>query len=148
MFVEAMTLFGCNILNVNPLKCVSMNNQQCKIGPEMINVNSNESPFYLYSTEINKCSGSCYNINDPYANLYVPDIIKNINVKVFNLMSRTDEARHIEWRETCKYRCRLNSSVCNNKQSWNKDKLRCECKELIDKGICYKKFIWNPSNCG
>ena len=95
MFVEAMTLFSCNILNVNPLKRVSMNNQECKIRPEMKNVNSNESPFYLYSTEINKCSGSCYNINDPYANLYVPDIIKNINVKVFNLMSRTDETRHI-----------------------------------------------------
>ena len=22
-----------------------------------------------------------------------------------------------------------------------------ECKELIDKGICDKGFIWNPSNC-
>ena len=62
----------------------------------MINVNSNESPFYLYSIEIDKCSGNCYNMNDPYANVYVPDIIKNINVKVFNLMSRTDETRHIE----------------------------------------------------
>ena len=23
----------------------------------------------------------------------------------------------------------------------------CECKELIDKGLCDKGFIWNPSNC-
>ena len=36
---------------------------------------------------------------------------------------------------------------CNNKQRWNKNKCRCECKELIDKGLCYKGFIWNPSNC-
>ena len=35
----------------------------------------------------------------------------------------------------------------NNKQRWNKNKCRCECKELIDKGICDKRFIWNPSNC-
>ena len=35
----------------------------------------------------------------------------------------------------------------NSKQRWNKDKRRCECKELIDKGICDKGFNWNPSNC-
>ena len=39
------------------------------------------------------------------------------------------------------------ANVCNNKQRWNKDKCRCECKELIDKGVCDKGFIWNPSNC-
>ena len=43
--------------------------------------------------------------------------------------------------------CRLDASVCNNKQSWNNDKCQCECKELIDKGICDKEYIWNPSNC-
>ena len=47
----------------------------------------------------------------------------------------------------CKYICRLDASVCNNKQRWNKDKWRCECKKLIDKGVCDKGFIWNPSNC-
>ena len=41
----------------------------------------------------------------------------------------------------------MNASVCNNKQSWNRDEFRCECKELIDKGICDEGFIWNPSNC-
>ena len=77
----------------------------------------------------------------------VPDVVKNLNVKVFNLMSRTNETRHVEWNETCKCKCRLDGSVCNNKQRWNEDKCRCECKELIDKGVCDKGFIWNPSNC-
>ena len=49
-------------------------------------------------------------------------------------MSRSNETCHIEWHETCKFKCRLDSSVCNNKQRWNKDKCRCECKEYIDKG--------------
>ena len=40
---------------------------------------------------------------------------------------------------------RLDGSVCNNKQCWNDDKCRCECKELIDNGD--KGFICNPSNC-
>ena len=52
--------------------------------------------FYPYSIKINKCKGSCNTINDPYSKLCVPDTIKHINVKVFNLMSRINETRHIE----------------------------------------------------
>ena len=55
-------------------------------------------------------------------------LFKNINLKDFNLMSRTNEIRHVKWHETCKCKCRLDASVCNNKQRWNKDKCRCECK--------------------
>ena len=62
-------------------------------------------------------------------------------------MSRTNETRHIKWHEACKCQCRLDASVCNNKQRWNNEKCRCECKELIYKRICDKRFIWNPSNC-
>ena len=136
-----------NQLSATPLSCISMNNQECKVRPEIINVNSNEPVFYPFSIKTSKCSGSCNNINDPYAKICVPDVIKDLNVKVFNLMSRTNEARHIKWHETCKCKCRLDASVCNNKQRWNNDKCQCECKELIDKGICDKGYIWNPSNC-
>ena len=62
-------------------------------------------------------------------------------------MSTTDETRHIDWHETFKSKCRLDASVCNNKQRWNGDKCRCESKELIDKGVCDKGSFWNPSNC-
>ena len=55
--------------------------------------------------------------------------------------------RPIKWYETCKCVCRLDAIVCNNKQRWNKDKCRCECKELVDKGVYDKGYIWNPSNC-
>ena len=77
----------------------------------------------------------------------LPDVVKSLNVKVFNLMSRSNETRQIKWHETCKCKCRLGASVCNNKQRWNDDKCSCECKELIDKGVCDKGFIQNPSNC-
>ena len=75
------------VSNVNSLECVSMNNQEGKIRLEIINVNTNDPMFYPYSIKINNCSRSCNNINDPYAKLCVPDVVKNINVKVFNLMS-------------------------------------------------------------
>ena len=70
-----------------------------------------------------------------------------MNIKVFNLISKSNETRYIKWHKTCQSKCRLDARVCNNKQRWNEDKCRCECKELIDKGICDKRFIWNPSNC-
>ena len=78
---------------VNSLKCISMNNQECKARPKIIDVNNNETVFYPYSIKVSKCSRSCNNINDPYAKLCVPDITKNINVKVFNLMARINETR-------------------------------------------------------
>ena len=124
-----------------------MNNQGCKVRPEIVNVNSNEPVFLPFSIKTSKCSGSCNNINDPFAKLCVPDVAKNLNIKVFHLMSRINETRHIEWHEMWKCKCRLDASACNNKQRWNEDKCRCECKELIDKGLCDKGFIWNPSEC-
>ena len=84
-----MSFFSCNAS-----KGVSMNNQECRIRLEIINFNSNEPSFYPYSIEVNKCSGSCDNINNPYAKLCIPNVAKNTNVKVFNLLSITNETRH------------------------------------------------------
>ena len=104
------------------MKCVTVDNEECKIRAKLIDINSNESLFYPFSININECSGSCNNINNPYPKLCVPDVAKNINVKVFSLMSRNNETRRIEWHETCKCKCRLDGSVCIKKQRWNEDK--------------------------
>ena len=90
IFVSTMIFFG-SLSSVNPLKCVLMNNQECKVRPEVVNINSNEPLFYPFSIKTSKCSGRCNNINDPYATFCVPDIIKNLYIKVFNLMLRTNE---------------------------------------------------------
>ena len=83
-FIELTIL--SNFTNVIPLSCISMNNQACEVRPKIINVNSNEPVFYPFSIKTNKCGGSCNNINDPYAKICVPDVIKDLNVKVFNLI--------------------------------------------------------------
>ena len=72
-----------------------MNNQECKVSPEIININNNEPSVYPYRVKINKFSGNCNNINDPYTKLFVPGVSKNMNVKVFNIMSRINEKRYI-----------------------------------------------------
>ena len=139
--------FLLTLMCVNSLSCISMNNQECKVRPQIVNGNGDDPVFFPYSVKTSKCSGSCNNINNPFAKLCAPDVVKNSNVKVFNLVSGTNETRRIEWHETCKYKCRFNSSVFNNKQRWNEDTCWCECKELIDKGVCDKGFIWNASDC-
>ena len=149
-FVKRVLVLGLTVLSssiTGALNCVSMNNQECKVRPKIVDINSNNPMFYPFSIKVNKCSGNCNNINDPCAKICIPDTVKDLNVRVFNLMSRNNETRHIKWHETCKCICRLDKIICNSKQRWNEDKCRCECKELIDKGVCDKGYVWNPSNC-
>ena len=90
MFVVTISFFSSNaiLLNTVLLKCFSINNLECRIRPEIININSNKPIFYPYVIKVNKYSSS--NINDPYSKLCVPDVVENIYVKVFNPMSKTN----------------------------------------------------------
>ena len=134
IFISTLMYFS-NLSSVNSLECVSMKNQECKVRSEIVDINSNNSIFYPFTIKVNKCNGNCNDINDPYARICVPDAIKKLNIKVFNVMTLTNETRYIKWHESCKCICKLDKIICNNKQQWNEDKCRCECKELIDKGI-------------
>ena len=115
IFISALMYFG-NLSNVNSLECVSMKNQECKARPEIVDINSNNPIFYPFNIKVNKCNSNCNNINDLYARICVPDTVKDLNIKVFNLMALTNETRHIKWHESCKCRCRLNKITCNSKQ--------------------------------
>ena len=64
-FVAAMTFFNFNPSNVNSLECVSVSSQECKARTKIINSNNNEPVFYPFTIKVNKCNGSCNNINDP-----------------------------------------------------------------------------------
>ena len=142
-FVKKVFVLGLTVLSsciTCALNCISLKNQECKVRPEIVDINNNPM-FYPFSVKINRCSGNCNNINHPYAKICVPNTVKDLNVRVFNLMPRTNETRHIKWHETCKCICRLDKIICNSKQRWNGDKCRCECKELIDKGVAIKDMF-------
>ena len=140
----AISLFS--ILKVKALECVSVINEKCMSTPKIINLNVDEPVFYPLSIKVNKCDRDCNNSNDPMAKLCVPDIVRDMNIKVFNLLAGINETRKVVWHETCKCVCRLTSAVCNDRQEWNENKCRCECKEdLINKLVCDKGYMWNPS---
>ena len=102
VFFIRLTL-SSNFASLNSLSCISMNNQGCKTRPQVVNVNGDEPVFFPFIIETSKCSASCNNINYPYVTICVPDVLKNLNVKVFNLMSITNEVGHAERHKTCKY---------------------------------------------
>ena len=125
-FVEKVFFIGLKTLssftNANSLSCVSMNNQESKTRPQVVYVHGDEPVFFPFSTETSKCSDSCNNINYLYAKICVPDVVKNLNVKVFNLMSRANETRFIELHETCKCACKFGANY------------ECECDKACDVG--------------
>ena len=76
----------------------------------------------------------------------VPNVIKGINMQVF--LTMLNETRNVLWHERCKCVCKLNSSICNNKQIWNSDTCRCDCNEDFAGIIsCAKGYTWNLSIC-
>ena len=76
--IKKVVFLGLTISSnfTNALDCISMKNRECKVRPEIINVNSNNPMFYPFSIKVNRCSGNCNDINDPYARICVSDIVK------------------------------------------------------------------------
>ena len=76
-FVKKVFVLGLTVLSniTNALECISMKNQECKVGSEIINIDSNNPIFYPFSIKINRCSGNCNNINDPYARICVSNTV-------------------------------------------------------------------------
>ena len=120
-----------DIIKTKALKCVSVVNQKCMPRPKILDVNEGvgEALFYPYNVLVNKCSGSCDTLDDPMAKICVSNIVKRVNMKVYNFLMRLNETRNVLWPESCKCVCRLNSSVCNSKQIWNRDSCKCDCNE-------------------
>ena len=142
-----MGLFS--IIKTRALECVSVVNQKCMPRPKILDVNEGVGEALFYSVYFNKCSGSCNTFDNLMAKLCVPNVIKRVNMQVYNFLMRLNETpRNVLWHESCKCVCKLNSSVCNNKQIWNGDTCRCDCNEDFAGIInCTKGYTWNPSTC-
>ena len=144
----AISLFS--ILKVNTLECLFVINRECMPRTKILDVyeDVDDALFYPYNILVNICSGSCNTLDDPVGKLCVPNIIKNVNMKVYKFLMRLNETRNVLWHESCKCVCRLNSSVRNSKQIWNSDTCSCDCNEGFA-GITNftKGYMWNPSTC-
>ena len=150
MWLIGLTISLFSIIKTKALKCVSVVNQKCMPRPKILDVNEGvgEALFHPYNVLVNKCSGSCNTFDNPIAKLCVPNVIKRVDMQVYNFLMRLNKTRNVLWHESCKCICKLNYSVCNNKQIWNGDTCRCDCNEDFAGVLsCDKRYVWNPSTC-
>ena len=57
----------------------------------LLNINSDETLFYPFTLSVIKREGSLNTIDDPCVWVCVPNKVKKLNLKVFNLVSRVNE---------------------------------------------------------
>ena len=91
------------VSTANSLKCISLTNQDCKVREVVV---KSEHMTFPYDIKVSRNSGNCNNITNPYAKACVPDIIKNVTVKMFDLMTLTNKIKLVIFHESCKYICR------------------------------------------
>ena len=120
--------------------CFLLKDQECSVKKIMIN---DDYMTFPYNIKVDRCTGNCNNITNPYSRVCLPDITKNVTVRVFNLISQQNEMKEISFHKSCKCDCLLNETVCNNKQKWNSEECKCECLKIerFEEG-----FVWNVSS--
>ena len=120
MWLIGLTISLFNIIKTKALECASVINRKCMSRPKILDV----------------------------PELCVPDIVKRVNIQVYNFLMRLNETQSVLGYKSCKCVYKLNSSVCNNKKIWNSDTWKCDCNEDFASIInCTKGYMWNPSTC-
>ena len=109
---KGLILILSTILTVLP-NCLLLKNQECGVRKVIID---NDYMTFPYKIGVNRCVGSCNDVENPYFKVCLPDIVRNITVKVFDLISQQSKFRNITFHESCKCGCLLDEKVCNNKQ--------------------------------
>ena len=86
-----------SILKVRALEYVSVVNQKCMPRPKILDVNEGvgEALFYPYNVQVKKCSGSCNTLDNPITKLCVPNVIKRVNMQVYNFSMMLNETRNV-----------------------------------------------------
>ena len=106
----------------------------------------------IYNVLVNKCSGSCNTLEDSMERICVPNIIKNVNIKVYNFLMRLNETRNVLWHESCKCDCNEDFAGiinCTKGYMWNPSTYACECGMWCKPGqyldhknsICKNKLV-------
>ena len=122
-------------------KCLFLNDELCFVRPTVNDINPAELKYYPFMISLNKCTGSC---NVLSTNIFIPKETKDINVKVFNMITNKENAKAMTEHISCGCKCKFNSTKCNSNQKWNNKICQCECKNYHK---CEEDFSWNPSTC-
>ena len=84
-----------------PITYVTLNSRPCQGRPTIVNINSRETLFYQFLIGVNKCGGICNAVDDLYARAFVLNKVKNMNLKVVNVMSGLNKTKFSVQHELC-----------------------------------------------
>ena len=118
-----------------------LNDESYMVRPTPIDMNPVEHKYYPFMISLNECTGS-YNVLSP--KICVAKETKDINIKVFNIITNKNEAKAITKLISCDFKCEFNSTICSSNQKWNNNACQYECKNYC---TCKKDYSWNPSTC-
>ena len=55
LFTGLTILSSVNLLTITPLRCNSVTNQECKVRPNVVNLNNDDPVFYPFSIKTSTC---------------------------------------------------------------------------------------------
>ena len=117
-----------------------LNNEQCKTGVTLINLNPVQLQFCPFMISFDKCNGSCNTFDNFSSEVSGPNKKQNANVEVFNMITKINEVKtlitHILY--GCKYK--FHSTICNSNRKWNNETSQCNCK---NHHTFKKNYSWN-----
>ena len=97
MWLIGLTISLFSIIKTKALECVSVVNQKCMPTSKILDVNEGigDALLYPYNVQVNKCSGICNTFDNPMAKLCVPNVVKRVNMQVYNFLMRLNETRNV-----------------------------------------------------
>ena len=69
---------------------------------------------------LDRCNGSCNTLDDPSSRIFVSNKAENVNIKVFNMITRVNESKTLTKHISCE--CKFDGRKCNPNQTWNNNK--------------------------
>ena len=123
------------------LACVAKISGSMTVRPTLIYLNPVKVKYYSFMVGLDKYSGNC-NVLSP--KLCVSKERKDINIKVFNMITNKNGAITMAKHISCDYECKFNSTTCNSDQKWNNKTCQCKYKNYRK---CKKDYSWSPSIC-
>ena len=122
-------------------KCVSLNNEPCIIRPTLIELNTVERNCYPFMISLDKCNGSCNVVDDVSTKIFVPSETKDVNLKVFNMITKMNEAKTLVTYVLCNCKRKFDTTTCNWNKKWN-NKYPSEYKKQKKHRLCKKDYSW------
>ena len=78
------------------IKCMSLNNDQCKTIPDPTDLDLVECNYYQFIISLQKYNANCNNLAEIYGKIYVPNKREDLNLNPHNLIIRKSESKTIK----------------------------------------------------